>query len=61
MKKWFLNLMICLAAIGVLASVISFSLALCERDEMRFWWGIATLLLNSYFLKIWINYKRHDV
>lgn len=61
MKKWFLNLMICLAVIGVLASVIPFSLALCEWDEMRFYRGIATLLFNSYFLKIWINYKRHDV
>ena len=61
MKKWFLNLMICIAAIGVLASVISVSLALCEWDEMRFWQGIVTLLFNFYFLKLWINYKRHDV
>jgi quinol-cytochrome oxidoreductase complex cytochrome b subunit len=61
MKKWFLNLMICLAAIGVLVSVISVSLALCVWDEMSFWRGIATLLFNSCFLKIWINIKRHDV
>lgn len=57
MKKWFFNLMICLAAIGVLASIISLSLALCEWDEMRFWRGIATLLFNFYFLIIWINYN----
>lgn len=43
MKKWFLNLMICIAAIGVLASIISLSLALCEWDAIRFWRGIATL------------------
>jgi hypothetical protein len=61
MKKWFLNLMICIAAIGVLASIISLSLAFYEWDEMRFWRGIATLLFNFCFLKIWINYKRHDV
>ena len=56
MKKWFLNSMICIAAIGVLASIISLSLALCE------WWkGIAALLYNFYFLKMLIFYKRHDV
>ena len=61
MKKWFLNLMICLAVIGVLVSVISLLFALCEWNEMRFWRGIATLLINFHFLIIWINYKRHDV
>lgn len=61
MKKWFFNLMICIAAIGVLASIISLSLALCEWDAMRFWWSIATLLFDFYFLTIWINYKRHDI
>lgn len=61
MKKWFKNSMICIAAIGVLASIISLSIALCEWDEMRFWWGIVTLLFNFYFLKLWINYKCHDV
>jgi hypothetical protein len=59
MKKWFLNLMICLAAIGVLASVISLSLALYYG--MCFWGDLATLLFNIVFLKIWINIKRHDV
>ena len=59
MKKWFLNLMICLAAIGVLASIISLSLALYYG--MSFWGDLATLLFNIVFLKIWINYKRHDV
>jgi hypothetical protein len=54
-----LNLMICMAAIGVLASVISFSFALYYG--MRFWGNLATLLFNIVFLKIWINYKRHDV
>lgn len=61
MKKWFCNLMICIAAIGTLASIISLSLALCEWDEMRFWRGIATLLFNFCFLKIWIDYKCYDV
>ena len=61
MKKWFFNLMICIAAIGILASIISLSLALCEWDEMRFGWGIATLLINIVFLGIWIDTKLHDV
>lgn len=61
MKKCFLNLMICLVAIIVLASVISVSLALCEWDKMRFWQGIATLFYHFYFLKFLINYKRYDV
>ena len=61
MKKCFFNLMICLAVIGVLVSVISLLFALCEWNEMRFWRGIATLLINFNFLTIWINYKRHDV
>lgn len=61
MKKRFLNLMICIAAIGVLASIISLSLALCEWDKMRFWQGIATLLFNFYFLIIRINDKRHEL
>lgn len=61
MKKWFLNLMICLVAIILLASVISVSLALCEWDEKRFWQGIAALLYHFYYLKFLINYKRYDV
>ena len=61
MKKWFFNLMICIAAIGILASIISLSLALCEWDGVRFSRGIATLLMNIVFLKIWIDIKRHDV
>ena len=59
MKKWFLNSMICIAAIGVLASIIS--LTLCEWDEVRFWQNTAIPLFNFYFFIIWINYKRHDV
>ena len=59
MKKWFLNLMICIAAIGILASIISLSLALYYG--MSFWGDLATLLFHIVFLKIWIDIKLHDV
>ena len=49
MKKWCLNLMICLAAIGVLASIISLLLALYYG--MSFWGDLATLLFNIVFFE----------
>lgn len=60
MKKYFLNFMICISVVGVLLSLISLGFALIDWNELGFWKGLASVLLNSLGLAMWIAYKQEE-